>query len=288
MLAKNKWLLLGYLLLAVFSLPAIAKRMTHSFHVSRLNFPIPIESSFAVANRQPLAEVQKILSQDFRYLGRGSQAFVFSSRDGRYVLKLFLFDSPKDTIVRQFFHCSSSSLGQKWEERAMRTLLACRIAYEQASDETGLVYMHLQPTDDLFPSVSLKGPSFKNATIPLDSFRFALQLRTQPFDGTLLELYKKKDLEQFRLLVQDFLSLLSRRIARGVFNTDPTLFDNFGFFANHAYEIDFGNYVFHPEWANGSVAREEKARYTRQLLQWAQENTPKWKEVVAGLVQNDL
>ncbi|MBS0605157.1 MAG: hypothetical protein JSS60_09020 [Verrucomicrobia bacterium] len=34
-------------------------------------------------------EVDRILTQKFTYLARGSQAFAFISEDGKYVLKLF-------------------------------------------------------------------------------------------------------------------------------------------------------------------------------------------------------
>lgn len=34
-------------------------------------------------------EVERILSQKFTYLARGSQAFAFISEDGKYILKLF-------------------------------------------------------------------------------------------------------------------------------------------------------------------------------------------------------
>src|SRR5579871_916778 len=47
------------------------------------------EWEFPPLNPKEQKEIERILSQKFTYLARGSQAFAFISEDGRYVLKMF-------------------------------------------------------------------------------------------------------------------------------------------------------------------------------------------------------
>ena len=105
--------LLVFLVALSLSCPAAMKRLTHSFHVARLfvtllQEPCPKWTGFnslydESVNVSSLEKVRQVLSQDFDYLGRGSQAFVFASRDGSAVLKLFIFDSV-DSFIHRFFH----------------------------------------------------------------------------------------------------------------------------------------------------------------------------------------
>ncbi|MBF8262347.1 MAG: hypothetical protein HW387_12 [Parachlamydiales bacterium] len=271
-----RWLRLALIAAIVLAIPATLKRLTHSFHIERLFVDLPVKMS------QPEAsdEIRQILSQDFEYLGRGSQAFVFSSADRKYVLKLFLFDSPSRSLIRRFFYRSEEM------PMAVKVLQACQIADRLASNETGLVYVHPEPTQKNLPVVRLYGPAWHRSMIELDRYRFAIQRLARPLKQVLLEAYLANDRERFGCLVSDLLSLLSKRIALGIYNTDPTLFDNFGFIDDRAVEIDFGNYILIDEHCDRSRDQYEKARYTSQLLEWTRINAPEWIEDVVQLIDS--
>lgn len=256
---------------AALALPASLKRLTHSFHIARLFVDLPEQTVWQADGRARPDEIRRILSQDFAYLGRGSQAFVFASADRRYVLKLFLFDAQKP-VVRRFFHRPDRRTREKIEETAVRVLQASRIAYQMAADETGLVYVHLQPTHLQLPWVRLHGPAWRRSTIEMDAYRFVIQRMALPFDRVLLEARLANDRERFCRAIDGFLSLLSKRIALGICNTDPTLFDNFGWMDDRAVEIDFGKYVLRES------GQSQIQPYMDQLLEWTLKNAPEWHE----------
>jgi hypothetical protein len=273
----------GIVILAIcmLLLPVSLKRWTHSFHPSRLLVSLPGRVCSDIPPRLSQEELAVILSQEFSYLSRGSQAFVFSSHDRRYVLKLFLFDSPQHVLSHRFYSKNDPSLLQKTEEKAIKTLEAARTAYQYLPEETGLLYLHLDPSEGMLPSIRIKGPAWRRGSLSLDRYRFVLQKRARPLQDVLWESCRGRNRAEFCHRIDSLAALLDRRIQCGIYNSDPTLFDNFGFVENHAVEIDFGNYVYCPHLFKGRRPQEEKARYMGQLLKWIQLNMPEWKDDVA-------
>lgn len=263
------------LALMVLILPASLKRCTHSFHISRLQVDLPEQENWKTISRVPKEEVLAILSQPFTYLSRGSQAFVFASQDGKYVLKLFLFDI-KDTLLNRVFH--REEMARCANVRSAKTLDSLAMADHYFSQHTGIIYSHLNLDSDHLSSVLLRGPAWHRAWLDLNRVRFVLQVRAQPLAEPLMDAYRDNDRERFDRLIWAIDALLSERIECQIRNSDPTLFDNFGFRDEQALEIDFGNYTTNP-----SV--DEKTRYTEQLLKWAEKNTPRWKEDVAAMIR---
>ena len=235
-------------------LPGSLKRWTHSFHVSRLLIDLPVHSTWDVSSNLSPEDVRHIFSQEFYYLGRGSQAFVFRSQDQDYVLKLFILED---------------------EPHAVKIMQASQTAMLYVPQETGLLYVHLNPGSA--PSVILNGPAWHRQTISLDRFRFVLQRRASSLKQALLACYEKKDQALFNTIIESFCSVLHRRISFGIYNSDSTLFDNFGMIDGQVVEIDFGNYVYCPDLFKGRRPQEELDRYASQLLKWVGQNMPEWR-----------
>jgi hypothetical protein len=254
---------------SIICMPALLKRCTHSFHLERFRVQAPLTQKDLPASDG----VKQILAQEFTYLGRGSQAFVFASQDGQYVLKVLFFDSPKDRLLWRFFHCQDLGLLDRVEAKARKTFEACRLAERYMAEETGLVYLHLMPSSHL-PEVSLKGPAWHRTTLRLDDMRWIIQRRVCPLKEALADVYRKKDHDRFSNLIQSILSVLSKRMEKGIYNTDPTLFGNFGVLGDRALEIDFGNYVYEP----ARLPTLEKERTLRQLVEWTEKHAPEWKK----------
>ncbi len=231
------------------SLPALAKRLTQGFRVGKMELAFPSHPEWDV---RVTPEVLAILDQPFYYIDKGSQSYVFESRDGNYVVKFFRFDYPEiDLKVLTLFN-------------------ACKIAYDKLRDETGLIYIHLNPTTEGLPILHCKDAIGRKVRLPLDRYRFAIQKKAMPFRQTLLEARHDPVLMQKRM--DQFIDLLQSRTGKGVFNTDPTLSRNFGFLADRAIEIDFGNY--RPTSDHNQLS--EMIRYTERLRRWLSTEAPEW------------
>ena len=258
----NRYLILALLVLISLSLPALAKRLTHSFHLTRC------ESPFVYTDPPQIEFDERILHQDFHYLARGSQAFVFSSQDGLYVLKLFFFDSQKLSLVRQFLGAKSKGFSAEVRRKVAKTLKGSHLALLRAKEETGLIYVHLNPTQRE-GRVCLCGPAWHREQIPIYRYRFAIQRFATPLETALKEARKNNDRQLFDQRVQAVQALLRRRISLGIHNSDPLLVDNCGLLGERAIEIDFGNYALAEdhgefEWRN------------RRLQKWIQDEIAPW------------
>ncbi len=234
---------------AMLFLPAIAKRFTCGFHLKAICLDFPYHSEWEV---EPSAEVNSILKQPFRFFGKGAQCYVFESEDKTDVVKLFRYN-------RSFT-----------EAKIVRLFNACKIAYDALRDETGLVYIHLNPTQIGLPFLHCKDAVCRSYTIPLDRIRFAIQKRANSFCESL-EIARRSPIKMQQRLDQ-FIDLLQARVAKGIVNTDSTLMDNFGFLEEQAVEFDFGNYCISSRFDR----RSEINRYASQLRSWLSEHAPEW------------
>lgn len=225
------------------------KRVTSGFKLTKMQVDLPFEKRWERESVLSHEELIQILSQKFSYLDRGAQCFVFASEDGAYVLKFFRFDRSNPKKPKKV------SSYQKIERMFDATLLA----YEKAKEETALLHVHLNPTEDL-PFLSVKGPIGQNLYLDLNQYRFVLQRKAVPFRETLVSLIERKDEEALRSHISSFLEMLRSRSKKGLRNTDPSLSRNFGFLDGKAIEIDFGNYT-----VNGTSEEWEVSRYSHKL-----------------------
>lgn len=234
--------------------PAIAKRFTYGFRAIKVTTPFPIACDWEVPCTQ---EVREILSQKFHFLGKGAQAYAFESQDGKYVVKLFRSDP-------------------KMSEKKTRALFrACQLASNQLQNETGLIYVHLNPTSLNLPWFCCKDAVGRSYQFPLDEMRFAVQKKAEKIKETLLALRDRPDEMKKRL--HQFVEMLTSRRKAGVVNTDPSLGRNFGFLVDRAVEFDFGNYADSPD------AAREVDRFCEKLAKWMTKEMPEWASYLKEL-----
>lgn len=231
------------------SLPALALRYTYGFKVSKIKI---------IAERRPewdmevSDEVVKALCQPFSFLGKGTQSYAFISHDGQYVVKLF------------------RNVKSPTNPRNVCLLHTAKISYEKLKEETGLIYVHLNETENALPILSLRDAVGRRMKLPLDRYRFALQKKASPFADTLED--AKCCPDAMRARINQVIELLCKRAAAGVRNTDPNMMRNFGFLQTCAVEFDFGSYQ---EDSNFNIQQEIK-RYTDQLRKWLSSHCPEW------------
>lgn len=226
----------------------------------RLEFPThPSWDVQSVINDE---EARAILAQPFRYLNKGAQSYAFLSQDGRYVLKIFRFDQ------RHLFRKKSK---RPLEQKVNKFFQGCVLASTKASEETGILYLHLNLRRESLPILKAKGPLGQPFSLPLDQYRFVLQKKAIPLDVGLLAAKKEGRLPE---RINEIISLLESRIKKGIGNADPSLWRNFGFLEDRAIEFDFGNYLARPDLSLPKNARAELERYMRHLRTWIERNAP--------------
>lgn len=249
-------------------LPVSLKRLTQGFHIQKMKLEAQFNSEWETDSLSggDWDLLMRILDQPFYYLDRGAQSYVFVSKDGDYVIKLFRFDQGRNPIRKIF-----RKKNKKQAEKTFRLFSACRLAYTEARSETELLYLHLNPTENHLPTVALRGPLGRSFSIPLDSYRFALQKKAEPFEKALLKALSLGNLERH---IDSLTDLLLERTGKKIANSDGNLFRNFGFIGSRAVEIDFGNYAYSEELISPLAQKKEISRFTLSLRSWLKEHAP--------------
>jgi hypothetical protein len=155
------------------------------------------------------------------------------------------------------------------EKKICELFTACRIAYNKAKEETGLLYVHLNETQDQLPLMHLKGPLGQKIDLEPDLYRFVIQKKALSFKDAIL----KEDPVIVRKRLDSFVSMLHSRLNKGIRNSDSAVIRNFGFIDDKAVEIDFGNYSEKP-----TSKEEEFALYTGRLQAWLKKHAVEWVE----------
>ncbi len=174
----------------------------------------------------PSVEIDAIIDQPFRYLTKGKQSFVFISQDGRWVLKCM-------RLPRYARHFSKKGRSSSLVFLA-KTFESAKWAQMELSDETQVVYAHLQPTSHLKKQVILIDHFEREHDLQLDELPFVLQRFGGDFFAAFDQAKDKKE------LINQTIALFSSCYEKGFIDRDPILDKNFGMLEGHPFIMDIG------------------------------------------------
>lgn len=257
----NKIFTLGklFLLAALFLwIPSAYKRSAHPFRASKCEVEWPFVPEWETASA-PSQEIRELFLSPFTYLAKGKQSYVFSSNDGKYVLKLFRFNRCKapygqkcEALVRKWMGWRQKIPRKVPSRRISMTFESCYLAHTLASRQTGVVWAHLNLKKGGILTFVVKDRLGRSHTIDPSRHRFVLQQKAEPFSKALL---KANSPEERLLLVQSFDQLLNELQSLHLANDDEKLGDNFGFLGDRAIVLDIGNFYYSPEFPPNEIAK---------------------------------
>lgn len=283
---KKKIVLLIALTGFLLATPALFVRATRGFRIGKMAFDLYFNPAWETAppTAHQLELARQITGAPLRYLSHGAQSFVFASEDGKYIVKLFRYDQrvhPWREYLRDKVLKKRKRL--RHDEKIHRLFCACKIAYEQASDLTGLVYVHLNQTEGLLPEATLKDYLGRTFHLDLNRYRFVIQHRARPIREVLKEAIAAGDQKRVEKLLGSFAHLLGERTRRMIANTDTKVASNFGYLDDQAIEWDFGNYVQTP------IDRaEEIEKFVPQIRRFLTRTAPEFLPIFNEQVEQEI
>lgn len=248
---------------AMLCVPVALKRITCGFRLAKLRLEIPFRSEWETPPPER-EQCSAILNQPFTYLDRGAQCYVFLSADRQYVLKFFRYDQPINPLrsLFRFWFCSPKPK-TPFKKKIEQFFSSCTIAYHLRREETGLIYLHLNRTENLLPKVKIRAPLGQVYEISLDHYRFAIQKKVE----TIREAFARvKDRQEAKELIYSLIELVQRRKEKGIANLDLNISRNYGFIDGKAVEIDFGSFA--------TSSKEEE--FLHRLSQFLTSVAPEW------------
>lgn len=284
-------------LLWIFLLPIVL----HLFHLFVLHFgekfnPYDFEHGFkqnCLANISKLdfSKLDSILLQPFHYLGHGKQMTAFESEDGKYVLKLF---NPMRPLKRGWYkqwkfwkrYSSLKWISREWfQKRARLKKLFKRhkIAYKKLRSETGLLFVHLAPSQKICHYLQLIDNRGKKHIVPLASTPFVLQEKAILVPQHLHHLIQSGQIESAKQAIVSLERLFEKRLEEGITDRIQTMDNNYGFVGEKPIQIDVGRIRIEEEIKINPDS--ERKRILNTFHQWLGSRFP---ELKPGLYEKPL
>jgi hypothetical protein len=251
--SKRFWAIIGILTVAIW----FNRQKSLTFSVERISSTLTPRAEWAVTlSDKERGAIRPILGQTYRYLASGTQSYAFLSDDGKYVLKFFrmkhLLPSLGDYVKGRV---------ERRRSNLAAIFAAHKLAYEALREESGLVFIHLNKTDDLNTQMAIVDRLGRRHLIDLDKFEFVVQERAE----LLFSRLRRIDRDKARQEADAVLSLVRRRIAKGFADQDKAVSHNYGFVGDRPIQIDIGR-VF-----QGSKPGEYE-RIEKRIARWFDEN----------------
>ncbi|MCP5506510.1 MAG: hypothetical protein H7A38_06475 [Chlamydiales bacterium] len=267
------------LLLLSISLVAGCER-PKGFTLSKVTSSYGADPRWDVENDLSPSELAALLQGPYTYLGSGNHTYAFMSRDEKTVIKFF---KQKHMRVQSLFLSSETKL-RRAKER-LESFSSYLLAYEKLRDETGLLYLHLNPTHHLHQTVTLIDQHGKEHRVNLDEMEFLIQKKaTLSFDH-LNKLFSEGAYDKAISSICSLLHLVAKRSQMGIYDKDLQFYKNFGFIENQAVEIDIG------EFRAGQEVRptqEELQELSFQLKDFIQKSAPEFAAIANFVIDKEI
>lgn len=186
---------------------------------------------------KPLTESQKanidqILSKQYSWLGQGRQVVAFLSEDGKYVLKIFKFKRLRTAY--------SEHAEEKRIRRIEKLFSGYHLGYTEDTENTGLIYVHLNKTNDLNKTIIVKDRLGFSHQIDLDTHAFAIQEYATMTKKMISDLLTKGKLDEAIERINQLFDLYLSEYNKGIVDADRNVMSNTGFLGNRAIRLDLG------------------------------------------------
>jgi hypothetical protein len=269
----NKWLKRGLnfslFLIAFNTLEHFCHQKTKGFSLQRIQFhTAPVQSE------TPDPAISALLNQPYRYFGNGNQCYAFISGDGQTILKFFKYvdNAPpawtaKVPLLNKFKPFSLKRINKiSWKRD--RDFQGYQLAYDRFREETGLLALHLHPTENIYPTITLYDKLGIIHSLDLNNAPFILQKRATPVYQQFSAWLQSGDIDKVHRGIDNLISLCAKRISKEIFDDDVHFYSNFGFIGETPIQIDPGHFISDP-----SPASELKT-LTLELKEWFAKNYP--------------
>ncbi len=251
-------------------------KASHGFSLHVIEAPIPL-----LRDPNPSLDFpSEVFCEPFYYLGRGAQSFVFESEDKKTVLKFYRFPSH----LRRFSwthhpwgYLFSSSRKKTKAYNLKRLELSFHsffLAAHLLEDETGVQYVHLQPTTHLCQKAHLIDRIGCHYHLPLDSVAFVVQKRGIPFLSHFKHQLEEGNREECKQMLVSLIDLIQHRCAYNISDLDNMDHDNYGWLNGQAIHLDIGRFQEKENLSHPLNTREEILRVTHPLTAYLLHHAP--------------
>lgn len=255
---------------------------TDGFAIKHISINIPNQSLWETRALTEDEEktIEYVLSQEFKYLGKGCQSYVFLSHDKQYVLKFFKYQRMREkewlnyvTFIPFFkSYCENKNL--KKQKKREGVFKSWKLAFDNLSKETGIIYVHLNKTNFLNKAVTITDKVGLKHQIWLDDYQFMIQRKAMMLCDQIDEYMSESNETQALTLLKKLINQIMDEYRRGFADNDHALIQNTGVCDGEPIHVDVGQFVFDEEIKNQVFHLQELYTKTYKFRLWLEEKYP--------------
>jgi hypothetical protein len=258
---------------------SFCENTTKGFTFTSIDRNIPYDPNLRVSS--DFKNHEQILSQPFFFLDRGGQFYVLVSQDKTTVIKFFKkqYNIPDSFIqaIDRFLPASLKKYRFQFlktrQERFYPIFESCQIAENYLKEETGILYLHLNPTETLSPLKIIDNLGISH-TLNLNTTSFVVQRYAERIFSRMEKQLTQHDIKGAKQLIHNIFEYIQKRSQKGVRDNDNGLKRNYGYIGNKAISLDIGSFTLDDTLQDPLVCQAELERKTKQLGKWIEEFYP--------------
>lgn len=270
-------------------------RLTDDFRLRHIVHELPFnpdwETPITSEDRQLL---QQIADQPFTYLGKGAQSYAFVSQDGEYVLKFFKFKHLKPSWIVNHFpdfgpfqRYKEKSIARK-ERQIQSVFTGYKLAYDVHRAESGLLFVHLNPTTELNLEAVVFDKIGRRFEIPMDPYIFVVQRRAEVNRDVMDRLLTNGEVELAKQRVRQIVDLYLSEYNKGIYDRDHGVLHNIGFIGDQPIHLDIGKLTYAPHMKNPKNWEPDLNVVVLKYHRWMSEKHPEYYEEVMSTLEEEL
>lgn len=255
---------------------------TDGFAISNITSTLPYDARWETRalTLEEKRDLDTLLSQPYRYLGKGCQSYVFGSEDGKYVIKFFKYQRFRPQFWLRYLsfipgveryrlrklhkkNCKLEGVFESW-----------RLAFNELQEESGLVYVHLNKTKELRKPLVLYDKMGWRHELDLDGIEFLVQKRAHMLCDEIESLMVTDQLSQAKTLLKTLVNQVLSEYHRGLADNDHALMQNTGVYEGHPIHIDVGQFVNNEKVKSPKFHMQELYTKTFKFRIWLQKRYP--------------
>lgn len=269
-------------LIAFLCLSQFCEYQTHGFRYHQICSDITSHPRWEVPSSfsPPQEKLNSLLSQTFHYYAKGDQSYVFLGEDQKTILKFFKHDHLSIVkLLKNLFPYAIIKHYASWiwkhkDRNLIPVFDSAKIALEQLKAETGLIYLHLNKTENFLPTIKIKDPLGIVHTVLLDRTEFILQEKASLLFPEIKKQLIKGNTAETKDLIRKLFQSIALRCDKGIRNVDHSSHRNMGLIDDSIVEFDIGSYVYDLSVIEETGKKIELLGHTKRIKRWIKKYSP--------------
>lgn len=239
-------------------------------------------------------QLDHALSQSFFYFGKGCQSYCFESEDGKYILKFLKYKRYRPQFY--FYWFTFLPMYEKYLEskiqyknRQLHSLWkSWMLAFNELSNETALVYVHLNKTDHLNKTVTIHDKTGNSYELDMDQMEFLIQKKGDLVCTGINRLMDEGRVQDAQKVLTSLFQMIISEYHRGIADTDHALMQNTGVIGEKPFQLDVGRFEYDPFMRNPDFYHQELFNKYYKFRLWLKERHPSLLDHVDRELEDEM